>query len=216
MARHLEDISGLQTIGVPLMPWHWWTATRAEDATNVLAKVQETVAWARRRFQARRFVLVGHSAGGLIGRLYLHEGPVWGQVYAGAEDIEALISLGSPHCSGRETELGWFLADTANRLAPGTPYADRVRYLTVAGRYIQGQEHGTFRERQAFVRYRFFAGQGQAWGDGVVPLEAARLDDAPSLILEGIAHSRRNGLHWFGGSPEIIRRWWPEGWEDGH
>src|SRR5512136_2055524 len=107
MARDLEDVTravsppGLQVIGVPVMPWHWWEARRTKDGTQILQKLQETVTWARRRLQADRLVLVGHSAGGVLARLYLYEGTVWGHAYAGVEQVTTLITLGSPHCSDR-------------------------------------------------------------------------------------------------------------------
>jgi pimeloyl-ACP methyl ester carboxylesterase len=210
MARHLEDISGLQAVGVPLMPWHWWVAARHKDATNILHELEETVAWARRRFHAGRFILVGHSAGGLIARLYLHQEPVWGHVYAGVEHVDAVITLGSPHCADRGTATGWYLSDEANRLLPGTPYAGRVRYRAVAGRAIEGRRYGRFRQRQAFRAYTFFAGQGDVWGDGTVPLDCMRLDGAETVILQGVSHSLKTSRHWYGGSPAIIRRWWPQ------
>jgi pimeloyl-ACP methyl ester carboxylesterase len=209
-ARVLEDLSGLQAVGVPLMPWHWWAAGREEDATNILQKLAETVAWARNRFQAERLILVGHSAGGIIARLYLHDGPVWGRIYAGAEHVDTLITLGSPHCGGRQAETGWFVVDTANQLVPGTPYADRVRYRAVAGKYVQGHRPGSLKEMRAFRLYRIIGGQGDDWGDGVVPLHSALLGGAETLVLEGVAHSAKVDHDWFGSSEGIIRRWWPQ------
>lgn len=211
MARDLEDISGLQAIGVPLMPWHWWVAGRDENAAHILQKLLETVAWARRRFKASRFILVGHSAGGVLARLYLHDGPVWGQVYGGADHVQTLITLGSPHCSDRDANTGWMLTDEANRLVPGTPYAGRVRYRAVIGHCLQGRKDGSPKERRAARIYRFFTGQDDVWGDGLVPAQSAHLDGAENLILEDIAHSRKISGDWYGGSRAIIRRWWPIG-----
>ncbi len=214
MARDLEDITGLRAVGVPLITWHWWQARRTGDATHLLQKVEETVAWARRKFRAERFILVGHSAGGLLGRLYLHDGPVWGHTYAGVEHVIALITLGTPHCSGRQ--VGWFLIDEANRLAPGAPYADRIRYRTVIGRWLQGRREGSYAEQRAHRTYRFFGGRGDSWGDGVVPLESASLTGVDNLVLDDVAHSRKFYRNWYGSSAQIIRRWWPEGtWYDG-
>jgi pimeloyl-ACP methyl ester carboxylesterase len=209
MARDLEDLSGLQAVGVPLMPWHWWAAGHNNNATNLLNMIQETVIWARGKFKASQFILVGHSAGGVLARLYLHEGPVWGRVYGGADHVHTLITLGSPHCSDKEDNTGWILTDQANRLVPGTPYSQRVRYHAVMGEYLHGNENGSYRERRAFRIYRFFNGQGDVWGDGVVPIQSARLDGAENLLLEGIAHSRKLSGDWYGGTKAIIRRWWP-------
>lgn len=217
MARDLEDLTSLQAVAVPLMPWHWWASRRAEDATGLLQKLDETVTWARRRFRADRFILVGHSAGGLLARLYLHEGPVWEHTYGGVEHVSTVFTLGSPHCSDAGENIGWFLSDEANRLVPGTPYAGgighagRVRYRAVAGRYMQGRQKGSPKERRAFQFYRFFAGQGDAWGDGLVPVQCARLNGAETIVMEGVAHSRRFGRDWYGGSKAIIRGWWPKG-----
>jgi len=210
-ARDLEDVSGLQAIGVPLMPWDWWAARQAGEASNVLQKLEETIVWARRRFQADRFIMVGHSAGGVLARLHLSEQAVWGRVYAGVQHVTALITLGSPHCSDRGAATGWYLTDKANRLVPGTLYADRVRYRAVAGRYLQGRQDGSYKEQRAFRTYQFLAGHGDLWGDGLVPVPSARLDGAETVILEGIAHSRKFTWDWYGGSAAIIRRWWPAG-----
>ncbi len=211
LARHLEDMTGLQAVGVPLMPWHWWQAERSRDATRVLQKLQETVVWARRKFQAEEFILVGHSAGGVIARLYQYDRPVWGQTYAGVEHTTAIITLGSPHCSHKGLETSWFLTKEANRLVPGTPYAAHVRYHAVAGQYVRGRQDGTYSEYRAFRMYGFFHDRADGWGDGVVPVGCAGLDGADSLVLQGVAHSRKVDAGWYGGSKAIIRRWWPDG-----
>jgi alpha-beta hydrolase superfamily lysophospholipase len=206
MARHLEDLSGLQAVGVPLMPWNWWSANKQQE---------ETVRWARHRFGAERLILVGHSAGGLLARLYLQEKPVWGRVYAGHAHVSHLITLGSPHCQYKGAATNWFLPDVANRLAPGTPYAGHIRYTTVTSRYVHGRERGDRKERRAFQAYQFLAGEGAVWGDGAVPISAAHLNGAETLILEGIAHSRKYGRNWYGGSKSAIRSWWQLGSPNG-
>lgn len=211
MARDLEDVSGLQAIGVPLMPWHWWLAGRHQNATHILEKIQETVVWAQSRFKASQFILVGHSAGGVLARLYLHDGPVWGHIYAGADHVQTLVTLGSPHCSDRGAGTGWIITDEANRLVPGTPYASRVRYRAVTGHCLRGREDGDHKERRAARLYRFFTGQADSWGDGLVPVQSAHLEGAENLVLKGVAHSRKISGEWYGGSKTIIRSWWPVG-----
>jgi pimeloyl-ACP methyl ester carboxylesterase len=209
MARLLEDSTGLQTIGVPLMPWHWWQAGRKEDGSHILNKVAETVAWARRKFSAKRFILVGHSAGGVIGRLYLYDEPVWGTAYAGVQHVDSLITLGSPHGTWQGVDTGWFLGDMANRKVPGAAY-ETVLYYPVVGRYIQGRQDGTHKEQRAFRLYRTIGGRGHVWGDGMVPVESAGLDQLQPLVLDGVAHSGKVGREWYGAAAGIIRRWWPD------
>jgi pimeloyl-ACP methyl ester carboxylesterase len=165
------------------------------------------VQWARHRYRANRFVLVGHSAGGLLARLYLHTGSVWGHTYAGVEHVDTIITLGSPHRGFQ----GWYLSDESNRLVPGTPYADQVHYHVVAGRAVCGLPDGNYRQRRAFRLYSFFQRQGNGWGDGTVPLSSAGLEGVETLILDGIVHSAKAGRNWYGGSQAIVRRWWPAG-----
>jgi pimeloyl-ACP methyl ester carboxylesterase len=211
MARGLEDLTGLRAVGVPVMPWDWWMAEQARDASNILRKVSRTVVWARRRLDARCFVLVGHSAGGLIARVYLSDRSAWGTTYAGVQHTTSLITLGSPHCSNTASPTSWFLTDMADHLAPGAPFADRVQYRAVAGRYLEGTPHGSYRQRRAHRLYTYFSGRGDIWGDGIVPVDCALLEGAEPLVLDGVAHSRRVGREWYGGAKALIRRWWPDG-----
>ncbi len=215
LARALEDLSGLQAVAVPLMPWHWWLAERDRNATNILQKLEGTVHWARHRLQARSFVLVGHSAGGLIARLYLHDQPVWGKVYAGVRCVTEVVTLGCPHCSVPELDgpqqsgMNWYLVDAANRLVPGPFYTDQIRHYSVTGRYVRGDERGRFRERQAHRLYRLMGGgSGDVWGDGVVPVQCQQLVGAQTLLLESVCHSPRIGRDWYGGSKAIVWKWW--------
>ncbi len=207
-ARHLEDVSGLRAIGVPLLPWDWWQAERQKSAGPLLTKLWDTVLWARRKMGARQFILVAHSAGGLVSRLYLSDQPIEGQVYAGAGHVSALITLGSPHCA--ETGPDWYLIRDASRLAPGAPYADRLSYYAIASQSVQGDEQGGLAERQAFRSYRYFSNNGAQLGDGVIPVDAAHLPGAANRVVDGVVHSRKYGAHWYLGSLSIIRRWWPQ------
>lgn len=209
MARDLEDLSGYRVVGVPLMPWDWWRSGRVQDASNILHKLEETVAWASRRLAAEQCILVGHSAGGVIARLYLCGEPVWGQLYAGHKRVSTLITLGSPHCGHRGMSTGWYLTDTANRLTPCLPAAGTVYTRSVAGRQVRAREQGNHKERRAYRSYKFFGGEDGSWGDGIVPVDCALLTGADDLILDGVSHSRRVGPDWYGGSKAIMRRWWP-------
>ena len=44
----------------------------------------------------------------------------------------------------------------------------------------------------------------------VIGKRQPRLDGAETLVLDGVTHSRRYGRDWYGGSREIVRRWWPQ------
>lgn len=216
MARRLEDVSGLPTTAVPLTPWHWWTATRAEEGSELMRRLVDTIGWARRRLPADQFILVGHSAGGLLARLYVSGGEIWGRVYNGSDRISSLVTLGTPHCCDRapsgtqQPGTGWFLTEAANRLDPPRLRANHIRYLAVAGRRVRARQDGGFRERRAYRMYHLIGGrEDDVWGDGVVPVRCARLDGAENVVLDDVGHSGEFGSHWYGGSEAIIRLWWP-------
>lgn len=216
MARDLEDLTGIPSVGVPLMPWDWWQSARMGCATRILSKLSRTVSWSRRRLGAGKVFIVGHSAGGLIARLYLSPEPVWGETYGGVFHTAGIVTLGSPHCPARaprdskQEDGSWYLVDAANRMVPGAALSDRVRYLAVAGRYIRGQVGGSRRERRTRQMYELFGAGGQeVWGDGLVPVSCAHLDGAATVVLQGVAHSARFSRNWYGGSKRVMSRWCP-------
>jgi pimeloyl-ACP methyl ester carboxylesterase len=212
LAQRLRRVSGLPTACVRVMPWHWWAAQRAQRATNILDKLADAVGRRRDRTGAGRVILVGHSAGGLIARLYAVDEPVWGRSYEGRSLVSGIITLGTPHCSDRGTKTGWFLSSQANRLVSGRPANSQIPVQSVAGRAIRGRLDGTRKERRAHSAYRFFLGEGDVCGDGIVPVSSALLAGAEALILEGVVHSVKTGLSWYGSTIDLIQRWWPAEW----
>lgn len=209
-AQHLEMATGYRAVAVPILPWHWWAAGRREDASSLLHKLDRTVEWARRRYGVERCILVGHSAGGLLTRLYVADGTVWDQPQRRADRVEAIYTLGSPHCEQQGTHTNWYLNSLANQVAPGAPHCDTIAYRAVAGSAVQGRLNGSSRERWAYRTYNAFAGQGDLWGDGTVPVGCAHLRGAENITLEGVGHSLRFGYLgcWYLSSPDVIRRWW--------
>ena len=206
-ARHLESVTGQRAVAVPLMPWHWWTAGRRHNAALLLDKLDGAVGWARRRRGAERCTLVCHSAGGLVARLYVCGEGAPGGRYEGAGLVDAIYTLGSPHCQQRGTATGWYLNSLANRAAPGTPHNDTIAYRAVAGQAVEGRADGSPREQVAYRNYRAIGGEGNGWGDGTVSLACARLDGAENVTLDGVGHSLHFG-RWYLSSPDVIRRWW--------
>lgn len=68
----------------------------------------------------------------------------------------------------------------------------QVRYVTIAGAYIQGAPllgPGPWQCRVVGAGYKQVCGKATAWGDGVVPVMSAHLDGAIQVTLKGIYHS---------------------------
>jgi len=187
-----------------------WAAVIAIPGWNrVLHKLDDTVQELVLQSPTGKVTLVGHSAGGVLARLYLSPQSFWGRTYGGLNHIDQLITLGSPHYSERRWLHGGMMAQWMEKRYPGAFFAPQVRYTSVAGKLIRGDRQGTLRERHAHMFYEEALGDGDVWGDGLVPLASALLDGSQQIVLEDVAHFAGFGGPWYGAS-EAIPRWWYE------
>jgi hypothetical protein len=181
-----------------------------------------------------RLTLLSHSAGGWIGRVYLRdyrrsrqeeerEGAAPSSSSAAASLIDRFVSLGSPHRAPPKGVEG--VVDQTRGIltwvednCPGAHLHDEgVRYVTIAGRLVQGLALGTAEEEEeekaaaaaakekeqsdgplgrvarlvAGVGYQQVCGAADSHGDFIVPVEAAHLGDprAVELDIDGVFHS---------------------------
>ena len=83
---------------------------------------------------------------------------------------------------------------------PGA-FHPQVRYVCAAGKAVFGKRGlGTW---LAYQSYELTVGKGETWGDEDKIVEAAVLDEAQNLVLEGVWHSPRSPGKWYG-SPEVF------------
>lgn len=100
-----------------------------------LKRVEEAVYEAKKLVPDSNISLIGHSAGGWLARVYLQE--------FGASDVSLLLTLGTPHLappkgvSGVIDQTRGLLNYVENNCAKAV-YSPELRYVCVAGRYIQG------------------------------------------------------------------------------
>ena len=155
--------------------------------------------------EAKKVVLVGHSAGGLACRVFIGGDPPYGgRRYSGHRRVSTLITLGTPHATPPRGRLAEPIS-RINDLFPGALHADAgLRYLSVAGSAVDGSSSSRVRGR-----YEGFVEDGRTAGDGVVPVGAALLPGSETLVLEGLRHNRRLG-RWYGSDADAVGRWWPE------
>ena len=203
LANTLREISGSEVHVAPVTPVDW-AVGYLRGFGQLVFDVASTVDRALLESEAKRVVLVGHSAGGLACRVYIGGDPPYGgRRYSGHRRVERLITLGTPHVV-RDTQR---LAPITrvNGLFPGALHAEAgLRYLSVAGRAIDGAS-----SRKACRNYERFVEDGRVEGDGVVPFEAALLPGSESLVVDGVGHNRRLG-RWYGSDGETVGQWWPE------
>jgi pimeloyl-ACP methyl ester carboxylesterase len=202
-ASLLREISGSEVHIAPISPLDW-TLGYFRGFGQLVFEVASAVDRALLESEAKKAVLVGHSAGGLACRVYIGGDPPYGgRRYSGHRRVEALITLGTPHTVADRPRLAPI--DHVNELFPGALHAEAgLRYVSVAGNAADGAFSPRVRKR-----YERFVEDGRVAGDGVVPVDAALLSGSESLILDGVHHNRRLG-RWYGSDTETVGRWWPD------
>ena len=205
MKAWLEKATGQKVYTVPVTTWDWVASISASGWARIMDKLGRTVAVARQECGSERVVLIGHSSGGVMARLFLSPSPFCGRIYAGVDSVRGLISLGSPH----QNFKGSPMRRKVQRFFPGAFFSPPVRYLSVAGRAVLGRKQGSHAERSSYRSYRILCGKGQVWGDGMVPLSSALLDGGHPFIIDDVFHDFRKNRRWYG-SPDVLELWWNE------
>ena len=203
LASTLREISGSEVHVAPVTPLDW-ALGRFRGFGQLAFGVASTVDRALLESEAKKAVLVGHSAGGLACRVYIGGDPPYGgRRYSGHRRVGSLITLGTPHTVADRERLAPITR--VNELFPGALHSESgLRYLSVVGDAADGASSSRVRER-----YERFVEDGRVAGDGVVPVDAALLPGSESLVVDGVRHNKRLGL-WYGSDRETVGRWWPE------
>lgn len=100
----------------------------------------------------------------------------------------------------------------ANKQYPGA-FAPHVRYVSMCGKAIKGcqlrdlfQGNGDIASVVAFNSYKANYGEGGVWGDGVTPLQSARLEGSEWVVLDGVRHTpakQESNALWYGDAPVV-------------
>jgi hypothetical protein len=203
MQSCLQKISGQRVWIVPLDVYAWFGSIKLSGWVRLLNKIEETVHRVVRESKTGKVTLIGHSSGGILGRLFLSPEPLQGHAYNGLYSASTLITLGSPHYNYKGASLRKWVEEKY----PGAYFEPNVRYISVAGKAIQGKKLGAPRESMTFWFYRTLCGRGDVWGDGFVPVPSALLEGSRQVIVDGIRHYSRSKHLWYG-SEEAILSWW--------
>lgn len=208
LARMLRELSGSEVYVAKITPLDWLLGN-IRGFGQLVFEIATAVDRALLESDSKKAVLVGHSAGGVACRVYLGGDPPYGgRRYSGHRRVSHLITLGSPHnVPQRHAERHKSLAPITrvNDLFPGTLHGPAsLGYLCVAGSAADGAD-----SERARKRYERFTDDGRVAGDGVVPVEAALLPGAGSVVLDAVYHGPSFG-RWYGSDPETVERWWPQ------
>jgi pimeloyl-ACP methyl ester carboxylesterase len=202
MAERLGQLSGQPVRLVPVVKAEWLLTVFAFAWARILDRVATTVAELAQHSPTGRVTLIGHSSGGIMLRLVLDDAPFQGRRYNAKALVDTLVMLGSPHTALKATVLRRMV----ERRLPGSTFADRVRYVSVAGD-LDLQTATPMARRLAPTAYRNSTGDANDRGDGLVPVASALLEGSTPLVLPGVAHGGAFGKCWYG-SPAVVERWW--------
>ena len=203
MRDEIARVSRQKVWVVPAYTHHWLTAVVPAGWALLIRKLDATVREAVKTSPTGKITLIGHSAGGVMSRLYLGSKPFYGHIFNGIQWVDTIITLGSPHYNHR----GGRLRNEVNKMYPDAYFSPHVKYISVAGKSVQGKRDGTSAERRIYGAYQRLCGDGSAWGDGLVPLESALLRGSEQVLLEGANHYGFKGSPWYG-TPSLVEEWW--------
>lgn len=205
--------TGLPVFLVPARSFEWMLSLSRAGWALLLHRLDETVQRALTVSATGKVTLVGHSAAGVVSRLYLSPERFEGQACGGYRSVAHLITLGTPHNSRSHYDAQ--VRQWVDATYPGAYFAPDVCYSSVIGKHRRGNRHGGLWERVAYRSYGALTGQPEDWGDGIVPISSALLEGSNQCIIDGAAHFW--GLYglrapWYGSGP-CVRRWWLAAWQ---
>ncbi|MGZ3586681.1 MAG: esterase/lipase family protein [Candidatus Limnocylindrales bacterium] len=191
-----------------------WLLLPSTGYSALLRRTGRAVVRAYREGGGRPIVLIGHSAGGVLGRLALSPVAYRGRRAAIGDGVGALVTLGTPHHVTQPSRRQRVANDASaflERTTPGAFLAPRVGYLTVASTAIGGGRRTDRNPRRALAgsTYAALLGEGHrlASGDGVIPVASAHLEGARQITLEGVVHGQGGRGPWYGDDAGLDG-WW--------
>ena len=229
MAAAMRDRGAGEVVIAPVYPPDW-VLCAVRGLGPVTTRVGRALLAASARSAANPasrgapILFVGHSAGGIVGRLLTSPEPFEGRRLNASGRIGALVTLGTPHLVGDDARWGGRVATAgarfANRHVPGARFAPTTGYLAVASRYVVGGDEAD-RDRARFVRRLYeevhpAPDQPIVAGDGLVPVASALLPGARHLVLDDAVHGPGVSAPWYGQEAQL-EAWWPvalEVWRD--
>jgi len=200
IAKQLQD-KNLHATVVPLKWWDWTTTLGGRSIAPILEKLDQTINLELEKTGASKVNIIAHSAGGWLARIYLGDSPYYEKIWSARSKVAKLICLGTPQRS-----LEPWAVRNLGFVNDNYPHAfyDDIEYICIVGKSVQGKK-STPQKWLAYSSYELTCGQGDAWGDGIIPIASAYLDGATNIAIDGVYHSPRSGK-WYG-SPEAIDIW---------
>lgn len=202
MAEQLRRLSGLPVSIVPIAMGEWPSVVRRSGWRNLLQKLDDTLASTVANAGCDKVLIVAHSLGGIVTRLYLSPHSSLEFTPRFASHIDNVITLGTPHRRGVVRRLtAWKgLEECLSQDCMPVPI------LSVVG-VVDYSSRGRVANRAIGLRYRFHGADAGESGDGIIPANSAIYDTQRVLTIPDARHDFRIGHPWYG-DPEIVQLWW--------
>ena len=153
LQHRLRAAGYLQTISINTPPWR-----DLESLTEELAKKVDEL---RIKLKAEKFILIGHSMGGIIARNYV-------QNRGGAAHVSDMITLGSPHHGSKLAPFA--VSRMGKSLLPGSTFLKEFNKVTWP------------KETRAVSIYT-------RYDNIVLPADSAKMAGAQNIELDGMGHT---------------------------
>ena len=128
--QYLHRISGHKVWIVPVHVHSWIGSITLSGWIRILNRLESTVLSAVKESETGKVTLIGHSSGGILGRLFLSPEPLRGHAYNGLDFVNTLITLGTPHYNHKGAALRKWVEEKY----PGAYFDPKARYISVAGK----------------------------------------------------------------------------------
>jgi hypothetical protein len=162
--------------------------------------------------------LIAHSIGGWVSRAWISEHAIPEL----KDTVSKIVTLGTPHQPPPKENIDQTrgLLKYITERYPGA-YEKNVKYYTVIGTGTQGRLGfgnsliDTIESLLGYISYSVLAGDGNTKGDGLIPVEAAKLKGAELITVNNVKHSDfiptpgkslRLNFPWYG-SQEEAKSW---------
>ena len=126
LSNALSALSGQKVWVVNTRVFDWLTSVSKIGWFLVLNKLDITVMKALKNSGMSKLTLIGHSQGGVLARLYLRPEPFMGKRFLGVDQIDRLITLGSPHLNQGGIQRGGYMSRWIDRQVLGFAFSARV------------------------------------------------------------------------------------------
>ncbi len=168
----------------------------------MLQKLDDTLAATVAQSNCERILIVAHSLGGIVTRLYLSPHSTLAFTPKFASLVDYVITLGTPHRRGvvRRLTVWKGLGECLAQDCLPVPILSAIGVVDYAS-------NGRVANHGIGLRYRFHGAAAGESGDGIIPVNSAIYDAQRVLTIPNARHDFRIGHPWYG-DPEMVEIWW--------